>query len=388
MKKQLVMIILAALVATVLSGCWNRAELPEKGFVMGVAIDKTDEGKFKLTTQIYKPAQKTSTQGGGSALSYVIIETEDETLFEAVRDITIQVGRRAQWAHMRVILLGEDVVRKEDIGSVLEYFYRDHEARLTTKVQITRGKAGGYMKVKPKIEQTVSQQMNRIQKAVARNSGKTTDINLLRLAHYLKSEVPNVAIPLASRAKDSQSSIPIAGAAMIKKGKMIGSLSGKSMESLTMLTNQYRKGVLQFMPVPSEKDEIQGVENIEVEEVRTNWKLAIEGDAVRAVLKVNVVGNIGELKYTKLETREDELKLRMQVQQSVKNQLHKIISLLQKKRIDLLDLGNRIYREKPQLWKKWKPDWERRFAESKFDIEVSVDLKSTLTTIGKPFQSR
>ncbi|MBW7474186.1 Ger(x)C family spore germination protein [Paenibacillus oenotherae] len=388
MKKQLLLIILAGLAATLLSGCWNRAELPEKGFVMGVAIDKTKGNKYKLTTQIYKPAQKTSTQGGGSTLSYVIIETEDETLFEAVRDITIQVGRRAQWAHMRVILLGEDVARKEDIGSVLEYFYRDHEARLTTKVQVTRGKAGGYLKVKPKIEQTVSQQLNRIQQAVARNAGKTADINLLSLAHYLRSEVPNVAIPLASRAKGSSSSIPIAGAAMIKEGKMVGSLNGKQMESLTILTNQYRKGVLQFLSVPSENEQRRGFENIEVEKVRTNWKLAVKGGAIHAVLKVKVTGNIGTLKYTKLETREDELKLRREVQQSVKDQLHEIISLLQKKGIDLLGLGNRIYREKPQLWKKWKPDWERRFAESTFDIQVSVDLKSTLTTVGKSFQTK
>ena len=62
-----------------LTGCWDRAELPEKGFVMGVAIDETEGGKISLTTQIYKPSQGVSATGAKAAKSaYLNVITQND----------------------------------------------------------------------------------------------------------------------------------------------------------------------------------------------------------------------------------------------------------------------------------------------------------------------
>ena len=37
-----------------LTGCWNKIELDELGFVMGVALDKGKNGVIELTTQVYR----------------------------------------------------------------------------------------------------------------------------------------------------------------------------------------------------------------------------------------------------------------------------------------------------------------------------------------------
>lgn len=38
-----------------LTGCWNKTELDEDGFVMAIALDQGKGGRLELTTQMYRP---------------------------------------------------------------------------------------------------------------------------------------------------------------------------------------------------------------------------------------------------------------------------------------------------------------------------------------------
>ena len=66
MKRQIWILFISLSALFVLTGCWDRAELPEKGFVMGIALDKAGEGQISLTTQVFKPTQGVGSIGGKS----------------------------------------------------------------------------------------------------------------------------------------------------------------------------------------------------------------------------------------------------------------------------------------------------------------------------------
>ena len=144
----------------VLTGCWDRAELPEKGFVMGIALDQAKGGKISLTTQVFKPTQGVGSIGGKSpTVSFANVTTIDSTLPRAIRDIPINLGRKTQWSHTRLIIIGEQLAREQEIFSLLEFFFRDHEPRLTVSIMIAEGRADNYLNKKPYIENTISQQL-------------------------------------------------------------------------------------------------------------------------------------------------------------------------------------------------------------------------------------
>src|SRR5690606_35187037 len=96
---------------------------------------------------------------------------------EAVRDFINYLGRKAQWSHMRAILVGEELAR-QGFNTFVDFFYRDSESRLTTPVLITKGEAKNYLEVRPYIENTIAQQIRKLQQMSAKYTGITQNSNL------------------------------------------------------------------------------------------------------------------------------------------------------------------------------------------------------------------
>ena len=68
----------------------------------------------------------------------------------------------------------------------------------------------------------------------------------------------------------------------------------------------------------------------------------------------------------------------------LKARIEEMIAWLKQKKFDAVGLGNKVYTKNPPLWKKWKPDWDNRFARTPFNIEVKVKINNSGTVIPKP----
>lgn len=371
----------------VLTGCWDRAELPEKGFVMGVAIDKTDEGKISLTTQIFRPSQGVSAIGAKAAeTAYVNVKTENDTVSRAIRDIPINLGRKTQWSHIRLIIIGEKLAREQKIVDVLEVFYRDHEPRLTVSVMIAEGKADQYLKIDPLIENTTSQQLFQSGKSTGTNSGKTFFTNLLKMGLQLKSEVGNAIVPYIFFSNDPPTVTNVAGVALLSKGKLVGRMQPKMVESLQMITGEYGSGMLD---IPCAGKSNKKIEAVEVVAFQSKFKpTVIAENSLKVQVKVKMDISIMEMTCTKIKTIEDEQKFAKNVEAVVKERLEETAEWLKHKKFDAIGLGNKVYTKNPSLWKKLKPDWNNRFARTEFNIDVKVKVLNSGTVIPKPAFSK
>lgn len=367
----------------VLTGCWNRAELPSKAFVMGASIRVDDENRIELMVQVYRPSQKTANGAGSKGRPYVNVLTKGASTFDAARDITQQLGRKAQWSHMRIIIIDEKTAREQDLLSLLDFFYRDHEPRLTTRILIAEGDAKRFLKFTPMIEQTASQQLNRMQENAHLRSGKVPLSDLLELALALKSESGDAALPLAS--VDEGGNVRMTGMAIVRKGKMVGELRSYQTERAMMLMDKYKQGVL-LLPCPGSAGESPlRNESIEVDQVRTKVRATPADDGLVIGVHVDMRGKMNELVCTSFKTREDERKFVQRVERETEEQLEETISLLQKRRVDLLGIGNLLYRRHAKLWKTWKADnWRERFASARVNVKVDFVLENTLTMTGIP----
>jgi spore germination protein KC len=368
-----------------LTGCWDRAELPEKGFVMGVGIDQVDDGKILLTTQIFKPAQGVGAVGGKAAeKQYVNVTAIDDTVPRAIRDIPINLGRKTQWSHTRLVIIGEKLARERGIFEILEIFYRDHEPRLTMSIMISEGRADKYLNMKPFIENTISQQLFQTEKSAASSSGKTVDMNLLKLGLQMKSQVGNAMVPYLYLSKDATKVTNIAGIALLKEGKLVGKMEPAKVETLQMVLNKYQSGMIDI-PCQNPSKQSKKVEAVEIVSLKSKLQPTdIEENSLKVLVKINMEVAVMELTCSKLETVQDEKNFAKKVEGQMKVRIKETTDWLKKNKFDAIGLGNKIYQKNPPLWKQWKKNWADRFANSEFDINVEVKVINSGTTISKP----
>lgn len=385
MKRRIWILSLSLSLLIVLTGCWDQAELPQKAFVMGIALDKAGKGKIKLTTQVFKPTQGVGMIGTkSSTVAYANVTTIDATLPRAIRDIPINLGRKAQWSHTRLIIIGEELAREQEIFRLLEFFFRDHEPRLTVSIMISQGRAEKYLKMKPIIENTISQQLFQSEKSSASNSGKTIAINLLKLGLQMKSQVGDAVVPYLYLSKDGKTVTNIAGTAMLKKGKLVGKMAPDKAEILQIIRNKYKRGMIDI-PCKSPTKNKQNMEAVEIISIKSKWQPTVmKEDSLKVHVKVNAEIAIMELSCSKLETIDDEIKFAKKVEETIKQRITETTNWFKKNKFDAIGLGNKIYQKKPTLWKQWKPNWDDRFAESEFDIAVDVTVINSGTSIGSP----
>lgn len=368
----------AAMVLLLAAGC-SRLELNDRGFIMGVAIDGADNGQYELTAQFYKPTEGTAANSPKKESSFRIRAT-GHSIFDAVRDLSIHVGRKAQWSHMQVILIGEELARTKPLGDILDFFYRDNEPRLTTAILIAKGRAAPYLEEHPYIEKTISRQFRGVEQWSARYSGKTIEMNLLQLQSGLYSETETTVLPYLHVHRQNPGQAVLAGGSIVQKGLVVGTLAPSQMHAYLLLQNKFVSGIV---PIPCEKNE-QQAESFEIQAAKSTLTPHMNGDSLTVAVSLNVGGTVRELVCTSLQKPEDHEAFRGKIEAELKRQLDETVRSTQKQKADILGIGNTLYKQNPRAWAELKTDWGERFAQIRFEYRIHVVITNTGLGGSKP----
>ncbi|MFC5703971.1 Ger(x)C family spore germination protein [Cohnella faecalis] len=379
---------LSVLVLFLLTGCWSRVELDELAFVQGVAIDLTEDGsEIDLTVQFYKPTsggKDSSGNSGNSGERFINLKTKGASIFEAVRDVAIHLGRKASWTHMRILVIGEKLAQERDIGEILDFFARDHEPRLSMSVMIGKDRADAYLKTKPFIEASTSQQLREVGRFSYKYAGKTMRISLRDLMLDLKSQTEVSSVPYIYFDRENGASITtVTGLQILRKGKWVSDIPTERIESLLMLIGKYKGGVLQAPCADHKAPEIRKMESVEVESIKTVTEVKITNDRAKARISIKARGYAGELICSSIKSPEEAAKFNQKIKKSLEQDLDLTLQFLQERKLDALGIGNRIFRQDPALWARWKPEWEERFSKLPITVEVEVNVFNTGANIGQ-----
>lgn len=143
-----------------LTGCWDRVEIEERGFVVGAGIDlaedeEAEKGQYRLTFQFVIPGGLQAKEGGGKGArdaAYFNLSSSANTMFTAARDMSFLTSRSPYLQHLRMILISEELAEKGELANSLDLFLRDHEMRRATKIMVTEGEARQLLDTNPKNE--------------------------------------------------------------------------------------------------------------------------------------------------------------------------------------------------------------------------------------------
>ncbi len=378
-----------------LTGCWDRVEIEQRGFVVGIAVDtKKNENsnplaaqdvsvkqsggsRFIITYQFVIPkgmekggggsgAGGGQTSSGGSAMN---ISSEGNTMLQATREMVTRTSRMPYLEHMEMIVLSESLSREGRFGHVLDYYLRENETRRSTRIFVADD-ARKILEAHPGTEMLTALHIE----AIARNVRKSgTILPEARIGdvheRLLKNE--SFAIP---RLRTEGKEIKDDGAAVFhgKTNEMVGYLDEVETEALNYVRGKIKGDVIE---IKYNEDRIVFETFQEKRKIKVQAK---DPERLEFTILLRLEGNIGEsLADVNFQDPAVISEIREKAAEEIRKRCEKMIAKVQGQyKTDVLGLGEYMRQMHPGVWKQLGPDWEYgRNYFSKCVIRVETEVK-------------
>ncbi|MDD4570144.1 MAG: Ger(x)C family spore germination protein [Tepidanaerobacteraceae bacterium] len=375
MRKGL-LILLTAIVSLTVVGCWNRRELDTLAIVTAVGIDKSKEdGKITTTMQIMKPSEiKSASSGSGGSKGVWVVTSTGYTVFDSVRNATMQSDRKLFFAQNRAIVIGEEIAR-EGVTPLLDLFDRDPEPRRLTWLLVAKGKAGDVIHAEHEQENIPSKAIE----SLIKSSDVTSMAVTVNLNDFLKNLSTHSTNAVAGRidiineedGENKKIKMRVTGASVFKGDKLVGFFDRSETRGLNWINGKVKSGIIVV------KSPIQETKNVALEIIRASSKITpeIQDGQIGITVEIKEEGNLGE-QMSSLELTNTEMfrVLEQRKAQVIKNEIESVFKKAQKEwGTDIFGFGEAVHRKYPKEWKELKEQWGDVFPE--IDVQIKVDAK-------------
>lgn len=371
-----------------LSGCWDRHELQERSFVLGVAVDKPDEAnikpldKFVQTTDNHpyrvslqilqmSPGERSETKPGGSSKTYVISDT-GQTIFEIIRDLAAKNSKLLWFEHIQVIIFSEAVLEENDMETLLDFFRRDSEIRPRTKVYVTPENAQKVLEIQSKTGEPGGIALANISRLYGKNPHiPATNVDLGSTSLQVDKNA-DFALP---RIEYSGNEVKINGLALFKEGRFKGYLDEYAVQGGKFILG-LEKSALIAAPNPADPNKIVVFELFRHE---TRLKPYVNGNQIYFELEIAMRGNIGEMThYHQADDKEFQDSLCRAIEDEVKHNIDYAHHATQQAGVDAFHLESYVRAYEPEAWENIKDQWNDLFPT----IPIYTTVKVSITNPG------
>ncbi len=371
MKYKRIYISVLVSILIVSTGCWDRIEIENRAFVLGIGLDKNNESdKIALTYQIALPSAMYG-EGGADGKKVLNITSTSPTVTRAEKQILTRLDRVPNKAHTQVLIIGEDLARK-GITKYMDYFLRDSEMRRRTKVLIADGKAQDLFKIVPPTANSTSDYIGNImlfnEKDVHRIS---SEVDLLKMTENLRRGMDFI-VAKATKGKDD---IAVTGAAIFKKDKLVGYLGPEEVRKTKWLIDDISRGTIVLKDVNGMK----GYIIFEISTGTTKVKPIIKGDDVDFDISIRVEGDVVESEDLEfLNTMEQNFI--SEFEKAIENEIIKECNDIVRKARDEFDaeffnFGRLVKNYNLKWFEEHEAEWREIFKRSKLNIKADVNIR-------------
>jgi spore germination protein len=383
-----------------LTSCWDRIEIDQRGFVTGIAIDKAEQDeetdsksssskKYVGTYQIITPSGLKGSGGGkeaggekGSASegnAFFNISSTQNSMSSLAAGLAAQTSRAPYFEHLKIIIISAEVAKSEnEFADVLDFFLRDNQMRRGIVVLITDGKAKDVLDVKVKNEKYPVAYIESILKNIKYSSFMMPEV---RIGDVHEQLLKKDAFAIQKISADKEGiSLSLQGSSIFDgtKHKLVGFLSGEETQGLNFMTGQVQGGVVETT--------ING-KFIDLKIDHASRKIKVQNlanDHFKFIIQVNVEGMIGK-SISELDLNETETikKVEEHFQKEIEMESQKTIHTLQKTyKKDAIGLGAFLHQNHYKTWTKVQTDWDQGDQIFSNQVEVEVQAKVKIPEIG------
>lgn len=372
-------LLLALLPVFLFSGCWDYHEVENYNIVAGFAIDNGQNGyKYHLTFECLK-LEGDQKSGGVKPL---IVESDGNTVFEAVRSAMQESSRKLYFSHCRIAIISSDLAAS-GILPLLDWLQRDAEPRITLDLLISKEKtAGEILKQEPQTDQLTSYQISKALNEAATSDASTNDERLFEVNNILSSEEgTSLTLPAVKLQQEGDVSTPrISGTAVFRGDRLVGWLDQNASMYLLFLLGKISGGLFLTGLHPADNNI-----TLEILSSNTSVKPVLSGDSVTMNIQVSFSAAYGEQ-----NSRQDLLSLyplhtfELSAAQTLKNGIENVIATVQQKySADIFGFGTKIYQNDPRDWNRFRSNWDEKFKTVKCSVTTRVEIKNTAAVPAK-----
>ncbi|CAH1057226.1 Ger(x)C family spore germination protein [Paenibacillus pseudetheri] len=368
MNKKIIRGVLRLMIALqftlVLSGCWERKELNEVAFVLGIGIDKAETG-YTVSMQVVIPSAISSQStggGGGTGVPVVVYKFTVPTFYDAQRKLNLDSSRTSYLGHIRVLVIGEELARS-GVGEILDVFKRSREPRMDFYVMVARdATASDVLNVLTPMDKLPANKLFSSLDNSYKDSAKTVAVTLDDFIENLLSEgehpvltgVKIMGDPKEGEDKSNvERTMPKARleyhtVAVFRKDKLIGWLN----EGETIGYNYINDKVTSHSgPIAGKDGKPIVIESIKSS---TKRKVKIIDGEPHIYLNVKALCNIEEVQSTEnLESESTIKRLEKETEKRIIERMQNTVEQVTNRfNIDIMGFGQSIYHASPKAWAK------------------------------------
>ncbi|MDF2648608.1 MAG: hypothetical protein K0Q73_4413 [Paenibacillus sp.] len=362
-----------------LTGCWDRIEIDQRGFVVGVAIDYSDtlKHKFKGTYQIVVPSglkQSSKGQGGsgGSGKAYFNLSTTENSMPALSSKLAARTSRSPYFEHLKIIIISSEVAKDNTFADLMDFFLRNSEMRRGVQILIADGKAADILNIPTFNEPTPIDYIT----SIARNDRKSNFMlpeSRIGDVHEYLVKHESFAIQIV---KLEEKGVSMTGSAIFdgQTKKMVGFLGGDETQGLNFVTDQIKGGIIEAkikdhtLAFRTERTKRKiTMQKLNPTKFKFNIKLATEGVLDKSIADYDPSNSEA------IKDLEKSLENTVQA-----NTLKAIKKLQQTYKKDALGLGAYLYQNHYKIWKPIANDWDQGlhiFTQSEINVQAEVIIR-------------
>jgi Ger(x)C family germination protein len=349
-----------------LTGCWDQRLLVNRTLVNGISFDLTDEGKIAATVR----ALNIKSMGGGLfELNDESVEAERPSVVGLGLDLDSRISGEIDASKAHVIIIGEELAEK-GIHPFIEFFYRNRDSYLSSKIVISKGKAKELLsmeKDKSPIAFVILQLLEG-----AENDTVIPEKTTFTVWNNILDPGKDMVLPYLERVESNK--LEAAGVALFNGDRYTGSTLPKEKSGLLLLLmNQLaRTNRMSLILGPESKG--RSISFSINDSSRTLDVLVDQGDKITC--KIDVKVDIEVKTYPQdFKEKLNVTKLNKDLSKELTKQAKEITKTLAKTNCDALGVGRQISSYHPQLWKKL--NWEEAYKKVQFEPRVKVNITKT-----------
>lgn len=394
MKRKWIVLGMLVLVLTMNAGCWSRRELNELAIEVAIGFDKSGD-KYRITSQVVDPGEVAAKEGGSGRSPVITYQTTADTPFEARRKMTTMSPRKIYSAHIRMVVIGEELAR-DGIAKFLDFLSRENEHRADFFIVVAKGtSAENVLKILTPLEKIPANELFDSLKTSERVWAPTSGVRLHDLISDLVSKGKHpVLTGLKVRGiqeigeskkniedMDTPTKLQYTGLGVFKNDKLVGWLNETESKGYNYIMDNV-KSTVGHIRCPK-----GGKVVLEVIRSKAVLKGKVKNGEPEADVEIRLEANVGEVECKDLDLTKTKTIFEIEAgsAEKIKEFAETTIKKAQKKyKADIFGFGEAIRRADPKFWKRIEKNWDREFPD--LPVHVKVDFKIRRTgTVSQSF---
>ncbi|WP_410984621.1 Ger(x)C family spore germination protein [Bacillus cereus] len=360
-----------------ISGCSERKEIEERGFVVGAAFDLGKEDRqsesktpprMKGTYQLVLPsslAQQGGKNEGGD--NYINSNATADSVFAQIREISKKISRSLFFPHIKVIIFSQDLLKQQNLlEQTLDVFLRDHEMRRNIRVFVSKGRAEKLLQQSSKPENLPAKYIDLLADHADANAFMLEAVRIGDVQETITAK-RSFVLPVLQLTKQD---VKMEGAAVFKghNNKLMGLLTGKDTQGLNYIIGKKASG---FLTIRKKGKEI----TYEVHKIRRKIHASFtEPRRPKFTIDIYPEGVLAEVYLGGTGKVWSEKQMNTYISKEMENVAMRTVKKMQKDfKTDVLELGDYYKRHNYKEWKKIEKNWDRGknyFAKSEIVVRV------------------